>query len=58
MTTDTVLMLTVQMIDSHIASVGRHGYNIVWHLGTYTLKLATNIFLQVLAMYHLLCNVC
>lgn len=35
-----------RMIDSHIASVGRHGYNIIWHIGTYTLKLATNIFLQ------------
>jgi len=36
-----------QMIDSHIASVGRHGYNIVWRLGTYAVKLAVNIYLQV-----------
>lgn len=35
-----------RMIDRHIASVGRHGYNIIWQLGTYMLKFATNIFLQ------------
>ena len=38
-----------QMIDSHIASVSYHAYNIIWHLGSYTMKLAVNIFLQVLS---------
>jgi len=39
------------MIDSHIASVGRHGYNIIWQLGTYVMKLAVNIYLEVSTVF-------
>jgi len=46
------------MIDSHIAAVGRHVGSIIWHIGTYTLTLAMNLFVQVSISHLYICHVC
>ena len=44
-----------QMIDSHIAAVGRHVGSIIWRLSTYTLTLAMHLFIQVSISQRYVC---